>query len=110
MSDKDYYKVVGTMMLKASSPKKPFQEKYDLTNYTVRLSKADKDKFYLEPIDLSLGLDVVKFVCEDADVRANWYKSLLKVTKSSDANSRKKSLLYTAESSFVNSVPSKPNF
>ena len=35
MSSKNYYRVVGKVVLMASSPKKPFTEKYDLTNYTV---------------------------------------------------------------------------
>ena len=33
MSSKNYYRVVGKVMLVASSPKKQFTEKYDLTNY-----------------------------------------------------------------------------
>ena len=33
MSNKNYYRVVGKTMLVASSPKKQFTEKYDLSNY-----------------------------------------------------------------------------
>ena len=33
MSNKNYYRVVGKVMLVASSPKKQFTEKYDLSNY-----------------------------------------------------------------------------
>ena len=33
MSSKNYYRVVGNVMLVASSPRKTFTEKYDLTNY-----------------------------------------------------------------------------
>ena len=81
LSDKSYYKIIGTHMHVAGSPKKPFKPKYDLTNYNVRLSKGDKDKFYLEPIDENLKLNMIKFVCEDADQRANWYKAILKITQ-----------------------------
>ena len=81
MSGKDYYKIIGTHMHVAGSPKKPFKPKYDLSNYNVRLSKGDKDKFYLEPIDESLKLKKVQFACEDANERANWYKAILKITQ-----------------------------
>ena len=57
MSDRSYYKVVDNMMYKASSPKKPFQPKFDLANYSIRLSSGDNTKFYLEPFDKSLGLN-----------------------------------------------------
>ena len=33
MSSKNFYRVIGKVMLVASSPKKQFTEKYDLTNY-----------------------------------------------------------------------------
>ena len=35
MSSKNFYRVVGKVMLVASSPRKQFTEKYDLTNYQV---------------------------------------------------------------------------
>ena len=35
MSSKNFYRVVGKVMLVASNPKKQFTEKYDLTNYQV---------------------------------------------------------------------------
>lgn len=38
MSSKNFYRVVGKVVLVASNPKKQFTEKYDLTNYTVQLS------------------------------------------------------------------------
>ena len=38
MSDKNYYRVIGKVMLVARNPKKTFKEKYDLTNYSVQLS------------------------------------------------------------------------
>ena len=33
LPQKHYYRVVGNKILKASNPKKPFHEKYDLSNY-----------------------------------------------------------------------------
>ena len=51
MSSKNFYRVVGKVMLVASNPKKQFTEKYDLTNYQVQLSQGDAKKFYLYPID-----------------------------------------------------------
>jgi hypothetical protein len=67
------------MMYVASNPKKSFSAKYDLSNYTVRLAKKDKERFYLEPVDSSLGLSVVKFECQNPEERALWYKNLLSV-------------------------------
>lgn len=51
MSSKNFYRVVGKVVLVASNPKKQFTEKYDLTNYTVQLSQGDAKKFYLMPIN-----------------------------------------------------------
>lgn len=51
MSSKNYYKVVGKVMLIASNPRKPFTEKYDLTNYMAQLSQGDNKKFYLYPLN-----------------------------------------------------------
>jgi hypothetical protein len=41
-------------MLISSNPKKPFVEKYDLSNYCVQLSQGDCKKFYLYPINEAL--------------------------------------------------------
>lgn len=38
MSSKDFYRVIGKVMLSAPNPKKTFKEKYDLSNYQVQLS------------------------------------------------------------------------
>ena len=79
MSSKNFYRVVGKVMLVASSPKKQFTEKYDLTNYQVQLSQGDAKKFYLYPIVDSLQLKTVRFVCDKVDERARWYKALSQV-------------------------------
>lgn len=53
-----YFKVIGTSMYVAAEkePKNGFEHKYDLTNYTVSLSKKEKKQFYFTPIDEKLKL------------------------------------------------------
>ena len=79
MSSKNFYRVVGKVMLVASNPKKQFTEKYDLTNYQVQLSQGDAKKFYLYPIDQNLQLNTVRFVADTVTERARWFKALSKV-------------------------------
>ena len=79
MSDKNYYRVIGKVMLVARNPKKTFKEKYDLTNYSVQLSQGDSKKFYLYPIKEELQLDIVRFVTDSVEERARWYTALTKV-------------------------------
>lgn len=81
MSSKNYYKVVGKVMLIASNPRKPFTEKYDLTNYMAQLSQGDNKKFYLYPLNHHLQLNPIRFVAESADERARWYKAIQSVTQ-----------------------------
>jgi len=76
MSSKNFYRVVGKVMLVAPNPKKQFREKYDLTNYCVQLSQGDSKKFYLYPINEALQLKTVRFVVESVDERARWFKAL----------------------------------
>ena len=79
LSDKYYFRVIGTQMFRAATPKKPFVYKYDLTDYDIKLSTTDNCKFYFEPNDPKLGLKVMKFVCENPNGRAYWYKNLLSI-------------------------------
>ena len=81
MSSKAYYKVVGKVVLVANNPRKPFAEKYDLTNYTVQLSQGDSKKFYLYPINDELQLKSVRFIAETVDERARWFKAIQAITK-----------------------------
>ena len=81
MSSKAYYKVVGKVVLVANNPRKPFAEKYDLTNYTVQLSQGDSKKFYQYPINDELQLKSVRFIAETVDERARWFKAIQAITK-----------------------------
>jgi hypothetical protein len=84
MSNKNYYRVIGNVVLIASSPrKKIFTEKYDLNNYTVQLSQGDAKKFYLNPRDDSLKLKIVRFIAESVEERARWFKALQTITEES---------------------------
>ena len=80
-SDKDYYRVIGMDMFKSDGPSKKSKQAYDLTNYSVSLSKEDKCRFYLNPIDDRLGLVLVKFEVSTVEERARWYKVLNYLTR-----------------------------
>lgn len=79
MSSKNFYRVVGKVMLVASNPKKQFTEKYDLSNYQIQLSQGDPKKFYLYPIHENLQLNTVRFITDTVDDRARWYKALSQI-------------------------------
>ena len=46
--------------------------------YQVTLSKKDKDKFYLVPIDNTTDIQKVRFVADSREDRARWFKALNK--------------------------------
>ena len=71
-------------MLKSDGPNKKSQPAFDLTNYTVSLSKEDKCRFNLNPVDERLGLVVVKFEVSTVEERARWYKVLNYLAKGND--------------------------
>ena len=83
-----YFKVIGTNMYVATDkePKDGFEHKYDLTNYTLSLSKKEKKQFYFTPIDEKLKLQVLRFIAKDAEERAFWYKQLQLVMKSDETD------------------------
>ena len=61
-SRKDIYKLNRhLMMIKIGSGKQQTPEyrlKYDLSMYSIRLSKSSKDVFYLEPLDAAAHLEL----------------------------------------------------
>ena len=44
--------------------------------YQVTLSKKDKDKFYLVPLDNTPDLQKLSFVADSREDRARWFKAL----------------------------------
>ena len=46
--------------------------------YQVTLSKKDKDKFYLVPLDNTTDIQKVRFVADSREDRARWFKALNK--------------------------------
>ena len=93
---KNYYKVIGTNMYLAPNHKKRPNElefRYDLTLYTVGVSKKEKKEFFLEPIDKSLKLDHLRFIAETAELRLHWYKALSAVMKEDDGTGLNRSFL-----------------
>ncbi len=46
--------------------------------YKVTLSKKDKDKFYLVPLDNTTDILKVRFVADSREDRARWFKALNK--------------------------------
>lgn len=46
--------------------------------YKVTLSKKDKEKFYLLPLDNTPDIQKVKFVADNREERARWFKALSK--------------------------------
>lgn len=78
-SRKDYFKITGKVLLMASNPKKKFTTQYDLANYQVQLSQGNSRRFYLWPLDNSLGLEIVTFEAQSVDERARWYDAINQV-------------------------------
>ena len=88
ISSKNYYRVIGDVILIASSLKKNiFNEKYDLNNYTVQLSQGDAKKFYLNPRDDTPKLKIISFTAESVEERARWFKALNTIAKESHERS-----------------------
>lgn len=61
-----------------------FINKYDLTLYSVLLSKKEKTTFFLVPIDDSLSLRRIEFQTKTPEERAYWFKALTKSIKVSE--------------------------
>ena len=81
-SSKDIYRLNGTLLeiKKLTKGVLEYKTKFDLSFYTVRLSRDKKDTFYLEPNpqgkDLALGK--VEFRCQSAEIRARWFLAISK--------------------------------
>ena len=54
---------------------------YDLSNYTIVLSRENRCRFELQPIDDFLGLLPVRFEVVSVEERARWFKVLNYLTK-----------------------------
>ena len=84
---KSYYKVIGTnMYIATNNQRTEFQNKYDLTLYAVGMNKKESKEFYLEPIDKSLKLNILRFIAESASDRAHWFKYLNELMKEDEGN------------------------
>lgn len=63
---RNYYKVIGTSMYIRTDKKgkEEWQNKYDLSLYTLSLSKKNKKEFYMNPNDKKLNLQVLRFIAD----------------------------------------------
>lgn len=83
-SQKDIYKLkYPHLMIKKSvkGGKVGFINKYDLTLYSVLLSKKENTTFFLVPIDDTLSLRRIEFQTRTPEERAYWFKALTKSIK-----------------------------
>ena len=58
-----------------------FKIKYDLSLYSVRLSRKEKCIFYLDPLNDSLKLSTIEFKTKNPEERAKWFIALTKSIK-----------------------------
>ena len=76
-SSKDIYRLKYPNMMigcqNKQNNKLEFYTKYDLTNYQITLSKNDKEKFYLVPINETLNIPKLKFIASSREDRARWF-------------------------------------
>ena len=80
-SSKDVYRLKFPYLLIGKQNKLnklEFAIKYDLTMYKVTLSKKDKTKFYLVPLEKTTDIQKVRFVADNREDRARWFKALNK--------------------------------
>ena len=80
-SSKDVYRLKFPYLLIGKQNKLnklEFSIKYDLTMYKVTLSKKDKTKFYLVPLEKTTDIQKVRFVADNREDRARWFKALNK--------------------------------
>lgn len=79
-SRKDTYKLVkSALMIKiVNKDTVDYKIKYDLKNYSVRISQKQKDVFYLEPNSASehLELGKVEFKCSNEQTRNKWFLAI----------------------------------
>jgi hypothetical protein len=79
-SRKDTYKLVkSALMIKiVNKDTVDYKIKYDLKNYSVRISQKQKDVFYLEPNSASehLELEKVEFKCSNEQTRNKWFLTI----------------------------------
>ena len=83
-SQKDIYRLKYPHLLVGKVKNKQaleFKVKYDLTLYAVTLSRGDREKFYLVPLNDTLKLSKVEFKTKSAEERARWYMALSKSMK-----------------------------
>lgn len=78
-SSKDIYRLKYPNLLIGKQNKKnqlEFNVRYDLSMYKVTLSKKDKEKFYLVPLENTPDIQKVKFAADNREERARWFKAL----------------------------------
>ena len=79
-SRKDTYKLVKSVLMIKIVNKETvdYKIKYDLNNYSVRISQKQKDVFYLEPNSASehLELEKVEFKCLNEVTRNKWFLAI----------------------------------
>lgn len=63
-----------------------FEMKYDLSLYTLSLSKNHKKEFYISPSDKKIELSVIRFIAENPEQRIFWYKNLSHIMKTDDSD------------------------
>ena len=65
----------------SSKGKEEWQNKYDLSEYVLSLSKKNKKEFYMNPNEhgKKLDLQVLRFIADTPEQRIFWYKNLSNV-------------------------------
>lgn len=92
---KSYYTVIETNMFISTGPGKPQTLKYDLTNYSLRLSQKEKKEFCLIPDkENKLKLKAVRFICANVEERGLWYKRLQEILRTDDSEPLRSMTMY----------------
>ena len=82
-SEKNVYRLVYPHLQIKAGSKGQFEPKYDLRLYKIRLSKANKTVFYLEP-GASAQVQKLEFEAKTVEERAQWYLALQKCMETSE--------------------------